>query len=114
VFVPDYSNQWAGVDRKDYYYSYLVKDELFRQRMLELWNANKETFLGLTDYIREMADSIRFSEPFNTEMWWGQYGASGQSQNREQDMTIDQALDHIQEGFLDKWAFMDKQLKKLK
>ncbi len=114
VFVPDYSNQWAGVDRKDYYYSYLVKDELFRQRMLELWNANKETFLGLTDYIRDMADSIRLSEPFNTEMWWGQYGASGQSQNREQDMTFDQALDHIQEGFLDKWAFMDKQLKKLK
>lgn len=82
--------------------------------MLELWNANKETFLGLTDYIREMADSIRLSEPFNTEMWWGQYGASGQSQNREQDMTFDQALDHIQEGFLAKWAFMDKQLKKLK
>ena len=114
VFVPDYSNMWAGADRRDYYYSYLYRDEQFRQRMLALWNDNKETFLGLTDYIREMADYIRLSEPFNTEMWWGKYGAQGQSQNKEKDMTFEQALDHIQEGFLSKWSFIDNNIDKLK
>lgn len=113
VFVPSYSNQWLGATQKNYYYNYLYQDSDFKERMHELWFKDdyNRRFLGVTDYIDEMARYIRLSEEFDAEMWWT--GEGHQTQNGEENMTFDQAVDNIKNGFLTKWTFINNNLDKL-
>lgn len=111
VFVPRYSNQWAGANQRNYYYNYLYQDSRFKDRMLELWNERKNTFQGLTDYIDTMAEHIRLSEEFDAEMWWT--GTGDQRQNGEQSMTFDQAVANIKNGFTTKWTYIENNIANL-
>ena len=105
VFVPKYSNQWVGAANRDYYYNFLYQDSKFTSRMQELWDSKKDEFLKLTDYIDEMADRIRLSEEFNHEMW-----PIDRDQNGDAQMTFDEAIERIKEGFTKKLTWMDYML----
>jgi hypothetical protein len=105
-FVPSLSHQWAGANMTLYYPS-LYKDEKFRKRMLELWDMKKDDFLKLTDYIDQMADRIRLSEEFNHALW---PISMDQNENGDEQMTFQQAVDRIKEGFTEKWQWMDKHI----
>ena len=111
VFVPSYSNRWVGASQTNYYYNYLYQDSQFKDRMQELWNLRKGDFSGLTDYIDTMAKYIRLSEEFDAEMWWK--GTGDQTQNGEQNMNFDQAVDNIKNGFTTKWTFIENNISKL-
>ena len=111
VFVPNYSNRWVGASQKNYYYNYLYQDSDFKDRMKELWDMRKNDFSGLTDYIETMARYIRLSEEFDAEMWWK--GTGDQTQNGEQNMSFDQAVDNIKNGFTTKWTFIENNISNL-
>lgn len=102
-FVPSLSHQWAGATRTVYYPA-LYKDEKFRKRMIELWDSRKDELLKLTDYIDVMADRIRLSEVYNHALW---PIPSTQNENGDEQMTFQQAVDRIKEGFTEKWKWMD-------
>ena len=105
-FVPALSRQWAGATRT-VYYSALYKDEKFRKRMLELWESRKNDLLKLTEYIDVMAEKIRLSEECNHALWPIPYT---QSENGDEQMTFQQAVDRIKQGFTEKWNWMDAHL----
>jgi hypothetical protein len=105
VFVP--RNQWIGFNNSNYYYTWMCKDPEFVARLKELWEQKKDTFLQLTDYIDDMAKIIRLSEKFNTDMWG--YNGTDQSQNGDNNLDFDQAIERIKKGFKDKVDWMDEQ-----
>jgi hypothetical protein len=109
-FVPTLSHQWAGATRTLYYPS-LYKDEKFRARMLELWNLRKDDFLKLTGYIDQMADRIRLSEEYNHILW---PIPSYQDENGDEQMSFQQAVDRIKQGFTEKWEWMDRHIADLR
>ena len=109
-FVPTLSHQWAGATRTVYYPA-LYKDEKFRNRMVELWNSRKDELLKLTDYIDGMADRIRLSEEYNHALW---PIPSSQNENGDEQMTFQQAVDRIKEGFTEKWKWMDAHIGQLR
>ena len=102
-FLPSLAHQWAGANRTIYYPA-LYKDEKFRNRMLELWELKKNDFLKLTDYLDEMADRIRLSEEYNHLLW---PIPASQDENGDEQMTFQQSVDRIKEGFTEKWKWMD-------
>lgn len=108
-FVPDYSSMWAGAT-KTLYYKYLYKDPKFRERMMELWAQDKPKFAKLPDYIDEMADKIRVSEGINHQMW----PINTNSENGDEKMNFQAAVDRIKKGFTTKLDWMDKHLGDLK
>ena len=109
-FVPSLAHQWAGA-KKTVYYPALYKDEKFRGRMLELWEDKKNDFLKLTDYIDEMAEKIRLSEEFNHALW---PIPAYQEENGDEQMSFQEAVDRIKEGFTEKWKWMDSHIGDLK
>ena len=109
-FVPTLSHQWAGATRTVYYPA-LYKDEKFRNRMVELWDSRKNELLKLTDYIDGMADRIRLSEEYNHALW---PIPSSQNENGDEQMTFQQAVDRIKEGFTEKWKWMDAHIGQLR
>lgn len=109
-FLPSLAHQWAGAD-KTIYYPALYKDEKFRARMLELWDSKKNEFLGLSAYIDEVADKIRLSEQYNHALW---PIPTTQTENGDEQMTFQEAVDRIKQGFTEKWKWMDAHLGDLK
>lgn len=109
-FVPTLSHQWAGANRTVYYPA-LYKDEKFRERMIGLWDSKKDDLLKLTDYIDIMADRIRLSEEYNHAIW---PIPSSQNENGDEQMTFQQAVDRIKEGFTEKWKWMDAHIGQLR
>lgn len=102
------STGWIGATREDYYFSHLYKDPVFRERMLELWADFSEASLGLTDYVDEMADKIRLSEEFNSEIWKNQ--SSYQSINSDQRLSFQESVDRLKSGFLNRWSFINRNI----
>ena len=109
-FVPSLAHQWAGATRTVYYPA-LYKDEKFRNRMVELWDSKKNDFLKLTDYIDDMAGKIRLSEEYNHALW---PIPTSQAENGDEQMSFQQAVDRIKEGFTEKWKWMDAHIGDLK
>ena len=107
VFCPQFTQQWVGA-KKTLFYPALLKDEKFRNRLVERWNAQKDILKGLPDYIDEMADHIRLSEGFNQAMW-----PISNRENGDEEMTFQQSIDRIKKAFLDKWEWMDRNITKL-
>ena len=109
-FLPSLAHQWAGATRTVYYPA-LYKDEKFRSRMIELWDRKKDDFLKLTGYIDEMAEKIRLSEEYNHALW---PIPASQNENGDEQMTFQQSVDRIKEGFTEKWKWMDQHIGELK
>ena len=109
-FLPSLAHQWAGATRTVYYPA-LYKDEKFRSRMFELWDRKKDDFLKLTGYIDEMAEKIRLSEEYNHALW---PIPASQNENGDEQMTFQQSVDRIKEGFTEKWKWMDQHIGELK
>jgi len=109
-FLPSLARQWAGATRTVYYPA-LYKDEKFRSRMLELWDLKKNDFLKLTEYIDQTAEKIRLSEEYNHALW---PIPASQNENGDEQMSFQQAVDRIKQGFTEKWTWMDAHLKDLK
>ncbi len=108
TFIPDRTNFWAGA-KQTMYYPALLQDEKFRTRLVERWDAQKDTFKQLADYIDETAERIRVSEGYNHELW-----PITNRENGDEEMTFQKAVDRMRKAFLDKWEWMDKNIKKLK
>jgi hypothetical protein len=109
VWVPGNTHSWQGAN-KTLFYPALLKDEKFRARLLERWNAQKDVFKGLPDYIDQMADYIRASEAINHAMW----PINTNSENGDEQMTFQESVDRIKKAFLDKWTWMDQNISKLR
>ena len=107
VFLPDRTQQWAGA-KQTLFYPALLKDEKFRNRLVERWNAQKDALKELPAYIDEMADYIRLSEGYNQAMW-----PISNRENGDEEMTFQQSIDRIKKAFLDKWEWMDRNIPKL-
>lgn len=107
TFVPDYTHMWFGA-QKALYYKSLLKDEKYKARMLEIWNAKKEEFSRLPEYIDQMADHIRLSEEINQRIW-----PISNRENGDETMTFQQAVDRMKKAYEDKLAWMDQNLQNL-
>ena len=110
TFVPNRAKMWAGAN-KTMYYPALLKDEKFRERLVERWNAQKEALKGLPEYLDQMADIIRESESVNHRMWPIN---PPQAENGDEQLSFQQAVDRMKQAFLDKWEWMDKNIGNLR
>ena len=108
VFCPEYTRQWVGA-KKSIFYPALLKDEKFRARLVERWDMQKDELKKLPDYIDEQADRIRESERINQEMW-----PINNNENGDEKMTFQESVDRIKKAFLDKWEWMDQNIRDLK
>ena len=108
VFCPEYTRQWVGAT-KTIFYPALLKDEKFRARLVERWDLQKDELKKLPDYIDEQADYIRESEWINQSMW-----PIDNNENGDEKMTFQQSVDRIKKAFLDKWEWMDQNIRSLK
>ena len=112
VFCPDRTNFWAGATQT-LFYPALLKDEKFRARLVERWDQQKDQLKKLPAYIDEQADRIRLSESYNHAMWpildeinW--------NENGDTHMTFQESVDRIKKAFLDKWEWMDRNIRYLR
>ena len=108
VFCPDRTDFWAGANRTMFYPS-LLKDEKFRNRMIERWELQKDVLKKLPEYIDQQADHIRLSEGYNQVMW-----PIDNRENGDETMTFQQSVDRIKQAFLAKWEWMDKNIRNLR
>ena len=109
VFCPEYVHQWVGA-KKTIFYPALLKDEKFRARLVERWELYKDDLKGLPDYIDQQADLIRLSEQVNHNMW----PIVNNPENGDEEMTFQQAVERIKKAFLDKWQWMDQNIRNLR
>lgn len=108
VFCPDRTNFWAGATQT-LFYPALLKDEKFRNRMIERWELQKDELKKLPEYIDEQADRLRLSESYNHVMW-----PISNRENGDETMTFQESVDRIKKAFLDKWEWMDKNIRNLR
>jgi len=114
TFLPSRANFWSAKEGNDYvfYYKKLMADATFRSALVARWNEYKEKFHGLPAYMDAMAEKIRLSEEFNHQMW-PQAGVNHANENGEANMTFDEALANIKNGFLAKWSWLDTNINAL-
>ena len=108
VFCPDRTNFWAGATQT-LFYPALLKDEKFRNRMIERWELQKDELKKLPEYIDEQADRLRLSESYNHVMW-----PISNRENGDETMTFQESIDRIKKAFLDKWWWMDNNIRNLR
>ena len=115
TFTPNQSSKWVGASKTNYYYYYLCRDNTFRTEMKQIWEATKNNFVGLPDYIEQQKEYIKLSAEFDGEMWWNTqaHGNKDQNQNGELNMSFDAAVERIKGCFNTKWSFMDNNIDKL-
>ena len=111
VFIPNRSQQWAGA-KKTLFYPALLKDEKFRKRLVERWEAQKDALKELPAHIDETADHIRLSESINHAMW-PILEEINHNENGDVNMTFQEAVERIKRAFLAKWEWMDRNIAKL-
>jgi len=105
VFYPDGSRTWVGAT-KTLFYPALLKDPEFRDQLVERWESRKEALKKLPDYIDSQADRIRLSESVNQRMW-----PISNRENGDETMSFQQSVDRIKKCFLDKWEWMDANIR---
>ena len=103
---------WGGQSQSKFYYTSLLKDPAFKNRLVERWNMLKVKFAGLPEYIDMMADSIRSSEEWNYKVWGRIQNGSG-DENSDIDLTFQQSVDKMKEGFRKKFKWIDENIGKL-
>ena len=108
VFCPQYTHQWVGAT-KSIFYPALLKDEKFRARLVERWDMQKNDLKNLPEYIDEQAERLRESERINHDMW-----PISNDENGDEKMTFQESVDRIKSAFLDKWEWMDQNIRNLK
>ena len=108
VFCPQYTHQWVGAT-KSIFYPALLKDEKFRARLVERWDMQKNDLKKLPDYIDGQAELLRESERINHDMW-----PISNDENGDEKMTFQESVDRIKSAFLDKWEWMDQNIRNLK
>ena len=108
VFCPQFVHQWVGA-KKSIFYPALLKDEKFRSRLVERWDMYKDELKKLPDYIDKQAELIRESERINHKMW-----PIDNDENGDENMTFQESVDRIKKAFLDKWEWMDQNIRDLK
>ena len=112
TFCPDRTNFWAGASQT-LFYPALLKDDKFRNRMIERWDLQKDELKKLPEYIDEMADYLRLSESYNHTMWPILDSING-NENGDTHMTFQESIDRMKKAFLDKWEWMDKNIRNLR
>ena len=70
----------------------------------------KNDLKGLPEYIDAQADRIRVSEGLNHAQW----PIVNNPENGDEDMSFQQAVDRAKQAFLDKWAWMDANIRNLR
>lgn len=108
TFVPSRTAQWAGAN-KTIYYPALLKDQKFRERLLERWNTQKDGLKELASWIDATAERLALSEGFNDALW-----PISNSENGDEKMNFPTAVNRMRKAFLDKWAWIDANIKNLK
>ena len=101
-----------GNQNDDYYFYFLLKDPKFKKRLQERWNAQKGTFKQLTEYIDSMAVVLRDSEAANYAVWGAINNPNG-DENEDQNLTFQNAINRMKDGFLKRWDWMDKNIPNL-
>ena len=103
---------WNDQQNDDYYFYFLLKDSKFRKRLQERWNAQKGTFRQLTEYVDSMAVVLRDSETANYAVWGAINNPNG-DENEDKDLSFQEAVDKLKEGFLMRWSWMDQNIPEL-
>ena len=129
TFMPSRANQWealsisskvnqwggwwgGGQSQSKFYYTSLLKDPAFKQRLVDRWNMLKVRFAGLPEYIDMMADSIRASEEWNYKVW-GRIQNSNGDENSDINLTFQESVNKMKEGFEKKFKWIDENISKL-
>lgn len=92
------------------YYEQLLKSPYFISRVKERWEAQKEAFRGLPDFINEQADYIRYSEKLNYAI---EDCVVTSNVNKDIELTFDQAVEKMIQGFNQKFQWLDNAISKM-
>ena len=112
TFMPERDSKWAGADQSGYYYKSLIKDSVFKERLRELWSDYQDNIAGFDSYIDLMADKIALSEQFNTAMWGYSNTSQDQGQNKDNELSFEDAVSLMKTAFAGKKSWMDDEFKK--
>lgn len=107
-FTPDRAQRW--VCDNALYYKALVKDEKYRERMLERWELLKPKFVGLLAYLDQQVQYIRLSEEVNHKLW----PIVNNSDNGDESLSHENAVERMKKAFQTKLEWMSYNLKNLK
>ena len=92
------------------YYEQLLKSPYFISRVKERWEAQKEAFRTLPDFIYEQADYIRNSEKLNYAI---EDCVVTSNVNKDIELTFDQAVEKMIQGFNQKFQWLDNAISKM-
>ena len=92
------------------YYEQLLKSPYFISRVKERWEAQKEAFRTLPDFINEQAAYIRNSEKLNYAI---EDCVVTSNVNRDIELTFDQAVEKMIQGFNQKFQWLDNAISKM-
>ena len=84
------------------------KDEKFKQQLKERWEAKKDIFRKLPEYIDETAEKIRLSEGLNSELW-----PITNDENGDEKMSFQEAVDRMKSAFNSKFQWMDQHIREM-
>ena len=109
TFTPD--NNWLGINNS-LWFSYLLANTAFKNRLKQRWTALKPSFETLVDYIDEQADLIQESEWNNWQMWPcypNPITEDGSGMvNHDENLSFQEAIDRMKDALTQRISVLDK------
>ena len=112
TFTSYTQNRWIGLTKNPWYVQALSVSE-FRDRLVEKWENQKQTFLGLMDFLDQESDRLSISESFNHEMWpivSSPYFNVNGVDNGDENLTYPDAIERMKQQFQIKWEYIDSHI----
>lgn len=103
-FVPAFSTYWVGATRTMYYPA-LLKDEKYRERMIELWEQERDALKNLPDYIDKKVKELEISESVNIAMW-----PISNNENGDEKLSFIQAIERMKDTYQKRWEWINKNI----
>lgn len=89
-------------DKEAIFYKYLFNDPAFVAKVKERWNASKQDFFSVTDFIDETAERIRYWVSNDNSLWPMTTNING-----DESLSFDGAVNLMKTNYKNHWEWMD-------
>jgi len=91
--------------KKTLWYKYLFNDKDFVAKVKERWNASKNDYLSVTDFIDKTAEKIEDAVESDSKLW-----PMTTEVNKDESLSFENAVSRMKSNFKQHWEWMDKQI----
>jgi len=89
-------------DKNAIWYGYLFNDPAFVAKVKERWNASRQDYLSVTDFIDETAEKIYYSVSNDDVLW-----PMTTNVNKDESLSFRDAVNRLKTNYRDHWEWMD-------